>query len=77
MSNCELLAPAGSLKVLKAAVNTGADAVYFGLRSFSARSSAVNFSHEEAEKGFDYLHLRGKKGYVTLNTLLKKKYLLT
>jgi len=71
MSNCELLAPAGSLKVLKAAVNTGADAVYFGLRSFSARSSAVNFSHEEAEKGFDYLHLRGKKGYVTLNTLLK------
>lgn len=67
----ELLAPAGSLKVLKAAVNTGADAVYFGLRSFSARSGAVNFSREEAEKGFEYLRARGKKGYVTINTLVK------
>lgn len=70
-NKCELLAPAGSLKVLKAAVNTGADAVYMGMKSFSARSSAVNFSREEAWKGFDYLHMRGKKGYVTLNTLLK------
>jgi len=67
----ELLAPAGSLKVLKAAINTGADAVYFGLESFSARSSAVNFTKEEAKEGFDYLKLRGKKGYVTLNTLIK------
>ncbi len=67
----ELLAPAGSLKVLKAAVNAGADAVYLGLDSFSARSSAVNFSHEDAEKGFSYLKQRGKKGYVALNTLVK------
>ncbi len=67
----ELLAPAGSLKTLKAAINTGADAVYFGLSSFSARSSAVNFTHEEAEKGFSYLKMRGKKGYVALNTLVK------
>lgn len=67
----ELLAPAGSLKTLKAAINTGADAVYFGLSSFSARSSAVNFTHEEAEKGFEYLKMRGKKGYVALNTLVR------
>ncbi len=71
MSVPELLAPAGSLKVLKTAINTGADAVYLGLSNFSARSSAVNFSHEDAEKGFSYLKQRGKKGYVTINTLIK------
>lgn len=67
----ELLSPAGSLKVLKAAVNTGADAVYFGLPSFNARYGAKNFTLKEAEEGVSYLKNRGKKSYITLNTLLK------
>ena len=67
----ELLSPAGSLKVLKAAANVGADAVYFGLEAFNARYGAKNFSCEEAEEGLSYLHNRGKKGYITLNTLVK------
>lgn len=67
----ELLSPAGSLKVLKAAANVGADAVYFGLNSFNARQGAKNFTLEEAEVGVSYLKNRGKKAYITLNTLLK------
>ena len=67
----ELLSPAGSLKVLKAAANTGADAVYFGLSSFNARYGAKNFTTEEAKEGIAYLKNRGKKSYITLNTLLK------
>ena len=67
----ELLSPAGSLKVLKAAANVGADAVYFGLESFNARYGAKNFTVEEAEEGLKYLHNRGKKGYITLNTLIR------
>ncbi len=67
----ELLSPAGSLKVLKAAANTGADAVYFGLSSFNARYGAKNFTMEEAKEGIAYLKNRGKKSYITLNTLLK------
>lgn len=67
----ELLSPAGSLKVLKAAANTGADAVYFGLTSYNARNGAKNFTFEEAENGISYLRNRGKKSYITLNTLIK------
>ena len=67
----ELLSPAGSLKVLKAAANVGADAVYFGFNSFNARYGAKNFSLSDAEAGLSYLHNRGKKGYITLNTLIK------
>ena len=67
----ELLSPAGSLKVLKAAANTGADAVYFGLTSFNARNGAKNFTYEEAGNGISYLKNRGKKAYITLNTLVK------
>jgi len=67
----ELLSPAGTLKVLKAAANTGADAVYFGLSSFNARYGAKNFTLKEAEEGVSYLKNRGKKSYITLNTLLK------
>ncbi len=67
----ELLSPAGSLKVLKAAANVGADAVYFGFEGFNARYGAKNFTLEEAEEGLKYLHNRGKKGYITLNTLVK------
>lgn len=69
----ELLAPAGSMESLKAAVNNGCDAVYLGGKSFSARQSAGNFSLEELEEACDYCHLRGVKVYVTVNTLYKEK----
>jgi putative protease len=68
----ELLAPAGSMEALMAAVENGADAVYLGARAFSARGYASNFSEEELEKAIDYAHLRGVKIYVTVNTLLKE-----
>lgn len=63
----ELLAPAGTLEKLKWAVAYGADAVYFGAEFGSLRSFAGNFSLDDAQAGLDYLHKRGKKGYVTLN----------
>ena len=67
----ELLAPAGSMESLKAAVNNGCNAVYLGGKSFSARQFAGNFSDEELEAACDYCHLRGVKVYVTVNTLYK------
>ena len=63
----ELLAPAGTLENLKWAVAYGTDAVYFGMRDFSLRSYAGNFSLEDAAEGLAYLHARGKRGYATLN----------
>ncbi|MCP4603047.1 MAG: U32 family peptidase [Proteobacteria bacterium] len=66
--NTELLAPAGNLEKLIFAANFGADAVYFGLDRFSLRSFAGNFSLDDAAKGLDYLHARGKRGFCTLNT---------
>lgn len=66
----ELLAPAGSPEALQAAVENGADAVYLGGRSFSARASAVNFDDAEMRAALDYCHVRGVKVYVTVNTLL-------
>ena len=67
----ELLSPAGDMMCLRAAVENGADAVYFGLDcGFNARARAGNFSDSELEAAMDYLHRRGVRGYVTLNTLL-------
>lgn len=63
----ELLAPAGSPEKLRWALAYGADAVYFGLEFGSLRQYAGNFTLEEADKGLQLLHSRGKKGYVTLN----------
>ncbi len=63
----ELLAPAGTLEKLKWAVQYGADAVYFGTEFGSLRSYAGNFTIDDAAVGLEYLHARGKKGYVTLN----------
>ena len=63
----ELLAPAGDFEKLKWACIYGADAVYFGAEFGSLRSFAGNFSLSDAEKGLQYLHENGKKGYVTLN----------
>ena len=67
----ELLCPAGSLESLKAAVNNGADAVYFGGRDFNARAGAQNFSDEELVEAIDYAHFRGAKANITINTLYK------
>ncbi|NLD36457.1 MAG: U32 family peptidase [Desulfatiglans sp.] len=63
----ELLAPAGNLEKLKWSVMYGADSVYFGTEFGSLRSFAGNFTLADAQAGIDYLHKRGKKGYVTLN----------
>jgi len=67
----ELLAPAGDRVCLQAAVENGADAVYFGLdRGFNARARATNLSLESLPEVMQYLHARGVKGYVTFNTLV-------
>ncbi len=69
----ELLAPAGSFQTLKAAVQSGADAVYIGGSQFSARKSAVNFTLEEIEDAVKYCHLRDAKLHVAANILVKEK----
>ena len=66
----EVLAPAGSFEALVAAAESGADAVYFGGTQFSARQYADNFNDEQLGRAIDYLHVRGVKAYVTINTLL-------
>jgi len=66
----ELLAPAGNIQALKAAVESGADAVYLGGKSFGARASAENFDQQELGEALTYAHLRGVKVYVTVNTLV-------
>ena len=66
----ELLAPAGSLECLNAAVREGADAVYLGLDDFNARKGAANFTIDSLKEACDYAHARGVKVYVTLNTLI-------
>lgn len=65
----ELLMPAGSLDVLKTAIDYGADAVYVGGDYFSLRAKAKNFSLEDMKKGIAYVHERGKKIYLTANIL--------
>jgi len=67
----ELLAPVGSRESLIAAVENGADAVYFGGTLFSARQYASNFDREELLWAIDYVHARGVRAYVTMNTLIK------
>ena len=69
MKKPELLVPAGSLEVLKTAVNYGADAVYIGGDVFSLRAKAKNFSKEEMIKGIEYAHAHNVKVYVTANIL--------
>jgi len=71
----ELLAPAGSMEAVAAAVQNGADAVYFGYGNFNARRGAKNFSEEEAAAAVSYCHLRGCKVHLTLNTLLTDREL--
>ena len=71
----ELLAPAGSMEAVAAAVQNGADAVYLGYGDFNARRNAKNFSEEEFAAAVSYCHLRGAKVYLTLNTLLTDREL--
>lgn len=66
----ELLAPAGRWDALCAAVQNGADAVYIGEQSFSARKNATNFTWEEIKKAVRYCHIRGTRVHLALNTLI-------
>jgi putative protease len=66
----ELLAPAGDVDSLRAAVANGADAVYFGLPNFNARRRAANVALDQLPDTIDYLHRHNVRGYVTFNTLL-------
>ncbi|MBQ7097247.1 MAG: U32 family peptidase [Clostridia bacterium] len=70
MPKIELLAPAGNFDCLVAAVQSGADAVYFAGKKFGARNFADNFDSDELEKAVDYCHLRNTSVYVTVNTLV-------
>lgn len=66
----ELLAPAGNMECLKAAIHAGCDAVYLGGSSFGARAFSKNFSNEEIIDAINYAHLYGVKVYVTMNTII-------
>ena len=66
----EVLAPAGEWDCVKAAVENGADAVFFGVGRFNARVRAKNFEEADLPELMAYLHGRGVKGYVTFNTLI-------
>lgn len=70
LKKVELLAPAGTMDALYAAVNAGADAVYLGSTLFSARAFAGNFDHAQMQQAIRYCHQRGVAVYVTMNTLL-------
>lgn len=69
-SKYELLAPAGDMAALRAAVSAGANAVYLGYAEFSARAKAKNFDKEELKTAINYAHLRDVKIYVTFNILI-------
>lgn len=73
----EILAPAGSYESFRAAILSGADAVYAGGDLFGARAYAGNFREEELIQAIQEAHLYGKKLYLTVNTLLKEKELET
>lgn len=70
MKKIELLAPAGNMDSLKAAIMAGCDAVYLGGKQFGARAFSKNFSNEELVEAIKYSHLYGVKVYVTVNTLI-------
>lgn len=70
MKKPELLAPAGDLETLKFAVNNGADAIYIGGESFSARAYAKNFDKEEIKEAVYYCHIHNVKLYVAVNTII-------
>ena len=69
----ELLAPAGSMEALRAAVQNGANAVYLGCGQFNARQSAKNFTPQSLAEAVKYCHVRGVAVHLTLNTLVSDK----
>ncbi len=69
----ELLAPAGSMEALRAAVQNGANAVYLGCGQFNARQSAKNFTPQALDEAVKYCHIRGVQVHLTLNTLVSDK----
>lgn len=71
----ELLAPGGDLQALQVAVRNGADAVYFGLERFSARSAAKNLTLEQLPEALRFLHEHSARGYLALNTLMREEEL--
>lgn len=73
----EILAPAGSLEILYTAISAGADAVYCSGKQFGARRFAPNFTNEELIIASKYVHLRKKKLYVTVNTIVFENELAT
>ena len=66
-----IIAPAGDIERMKAAIKGGADEVYLGLKGFGARRSAINFTINELKDAIDYAHLRGVRVLLTLNTIMK------
>lgn len=73
--NVEILAPAGSFMSMQASFKAGADAVYMGGRRFGARAYAENPEDDELLKAIDYAHMRGKRLYLTVNTIVKENEL--
>ena len=71
----ELLAPAGNFERLETALHFGADAVYLAYKKYGLRAFADNFDEEELRRAVEYCHARGKKVYVTMNTILYDKEL--
>ena len=69
----ELLAPAGSMEALQAAVQNGANAVYLGCGMFNARQSAKNFTPQTLVEAVKYCHIRGVAVHLTLNTLVSDR----
>ena len=69
----ELLSPAGNFEKLRAALRFGADAVYLAGQRFGMRSAADNFTNEELDAAISYVHERGKKLYLTVNTMPDRK----
>ena len=70
---CELLAPAGNIESLDAAIAEGADAVYLGLKTFNARMRSSNFAWNQFEAAVQSVHRQGKKIYVTVNTVCEER----
>ncbi|HAS74450.1 MAG TPA: peptidase U32 [Clostridiales bacterium UBA8960] len=66
----ELLAPAGSMEALKAAISNGCDAIYLGMQKFGARAYSSNFDLDALKEAVAYAHLRNVKIYVTMNTIV-------
>lgn len=75
MKKIEILAPAGSIESMRAAINAGCDAVYIGGMKFGARAYANNLTEDMLLDAIDYAHVRGKQLYLTVNTLLKQEEL--